>query len=199
MSILTRLFGSKNRSPPPSDKPPTLRSLMKARTPPWHRVPPVVIDAIFEALDDTELFDCFVRSSMENNLVSKYERLGREDENVSIIRSRLSGILCQTGFQEIVNLQRELTNRRIEQAKKVGSSAIDLFEPAIAISKDQIDGLRILGVKAKSQEYAKLGLFELEKVKQSAAGQAIRESAVFPADMLESAEHQLRGYLSAAG
>ena len=101
MSILTRLLGSKNRPTMTDGQPLSARSLMKARTPPWHKVAPIVIDAIFEALAATELFDCFVLSSMENNLVSRYEQLGHEDRNVSVIRPQISGILCQAGFQKI--------------------------------------------------------------------------------------------------
>jgi type II secretory ATPase GspE/PulE/Tfp pilus assembly ATPase PilB-like protein len=68
------------------------------------------------------------------------------------------------------------------------------------MSNDQIAGYlgmaaiyELLGVKAKCQEYAKRGLSELQKTRQSAAGQALRDSAVFP--LLDQAERQLRGYL----
>src|SRR5215831_18568780 len=120
MSILTRLFGSKNRPSTTDGQPPSARSLLKARTPPWHKVAPIVIDAIFEALDATELFDCFVLSSMESSLVSRYEQLGHEDRDVSIIRAQISGILCQAGFRKIAVLEKELNNKRIDSAKKIG-------------------------------------------------------------------------------
>jgi hypothetical protein len=74
MCILTRLLGSKNRPTMTDGQPPSARSLMKARTPPWHKVAPIVIDAIFE------------------------EQLGHEDRNVSVIRAQISGILYQAGF-----------------------------------------------------------------------------------------------------
>lgn len=68
------------------------------------------------------------------------------------------------------------------------------------MSKDQIAGYigmaaiyELLGVKAQCHEYAKRGLLELQKTRQSA--QAMRDSAVFPPDMLDQAERQLRGYL----
>jgi len=178
---------------------PTARSLMKARTPPWHKVAPIVIDAIFEALGATELFDCFVLSSMEENLVSRYEQLGHADRDVSVIRAQISGILCQAGFQKIAVLEKEVNTG---SAREFGFAAINLFEPAIAMSKDQIAGYigmavtyELLGVKAQSHEYAKRGLLELQKTRQSAAGQAMRDSAVLPPDMLDQAERQLRGYL----
>lgn len=202
MSILTRLLGSKNRPTMRDGQPPSARSLLKARTPPWHKVAPIVIDAIFEALADTELFDCFVLSSMENNLVSRYEQLGHEDQNVSIIRAKISGILCQAGVQKIAALEKEVNNKRTDSARKTGFAATNLFEPAIAMSTDQIAGYigmaaiyELLGVKARCQEYAKRGLLELQKTRQSAAGQAMRDSTVFPPDMLYQAERQLRDYL----
>jgi hypothetical protein len=171
MSILTRLFGSKNLPSPSSDKRPTFRRLIKGRTPPWNRVPPIVIDPIFEALDDTELFDCFVRASMENKLVTQYEQLGQDDENVSIVRAQLSDVLCKTGFRQTSKLERELANRQIESARATGLSAMDLFEPSIAMSRDQIVSYigiahvyNLLGVKSKSEEYAERGLAELERV-----------------------------------
>lgn len=202
MFMLTWLLGSKKRPTMTGGQPPSARSLIKARTPPWHKVAPIVIDAIFEALAATELFDCFVLSSMENNLVSRYEQLGHEDRNISVIRSQISGILCQAGFQKLAILEKEINNRRMESARKIGFEATNLFESAIAMSKDQIAGYigmaeiyELLDVKAQCHEYAKRGLLELQKTRQSAAGQAMRESAIFPPDMLDQAERQLRGYL----
>ena len=143
---------------------------------------------------------------MENNLVSRYEQLGceqlgREDRDVSVIRAQISGILCQAGFQKIAVLEKEVNTG---SAREVGFAAINLFEPAIAMSKDQIAGYigmatiyELLGVKAQCHEYAKRGLLELQKTKQSWAGQAMSRgySAVFPPDMLDQIERQLRGYL----
>jgi hypothetical protein len=183
-------------------QPPSARSLLKGRAPPWHKVAPIVIDAIFEALDATELFDCFVLASMENNLVSRYEQLGHEDRNVSVIRAEISGILCQAGFQKIAALEKEMDNKRIDSARKLGFAATNLFEPAITMSKDQIAGYigmagmyELLGVQAQCHEWAKRGLLELQKTRHSAAGQAMRDSTVFPRDMLDQAERKLRGFL----
>ena len=199
MSILARLLGSKNRPTMTDGQSPSARSLLKARTPPWHKVAPIVIEAIFEALGATELFDCFVFSSMEENLVSRYKQLGHKDRNVSVIRAQISGILCQAGFQKIAVLEKEVNTG---SSREIGFAAISLFEPAIAMSKDQIAGYigmaaiyELLGVKAQCHEYAKRGLLELQKTRQSATGQAMRDSAVLPPDMIDQAERQLRGYL----
>jgi hypothetical protein len=100
-----------------------------------------------------------------------------EDRNVSVIRAQISGILCQAGFQKIAVLEKEVNTG---SAREIGFAAINLFEPAIAMSKDQIAGYigmaaiyELLGVKAQCHEYAKRGLLELQKTRQSAAGQAM--------------------------
>jgi hypothetical protein len=203
MSILTRLFGSKNRPPSASDKPPTLRSLLKARTPPWHRVSQIVIDAIFDALDDTELFDCFVRASMESNLLKEYEQLGREDKDISMIRARISGILCQAGFRRLTDLEKHATTRQSDGVKRDGMITTDLFKTSIAMSVDQHAGYLgmaavydYFGMNNKSNEIARRGLAQLEKTRQSAAGRAMRESTVFPPDMHERLERQLRSFVT---
>jgi hypothetical protein len=200
MSFLTRWFGSSTRQT--GDQPSSFRDLVRTRTPPWHKVEQIVIDAIFEALDATDLFDCFVLESMENDLVPRYERLGHEDRNVPVIRAKISAILCQTGFRKISKILEELDKDRIESAKKIGFSATNLFESAIAMSKSQIGGYTgiaevfgLLGAKAKSQEFARRGLLELQEVRLSPAGQATRDSTAFPPDMLDQAERQLRSYL----
>jgi hypothetical protein len=200
MSFLTQLFGSKK--PATGVHAPTMRSLLKAGTRPWHKVAPIVIDAIFEALDETELFDSFVVASMEKKLVVRCEALGSKQDNTKIIRAQISDILCQAGLLEIESLKEALGQNKIEKAKKIGFSATNLFEPAIALAHNQIAGYigmatiyGLFGIVEKCQAYAKRGLLELRKTKQSAAGQAMRDSAVFPPDMLDQAEQQLLGYL----
>ncbi len=201
MSFLTRLFGSKK--PVTGDHAAlTARSLLKARTRPWHKVAPIVIDAIFEALDETELFDCFVVVSMELKLIARYETLGSEGYNIKIIRCQISDILCQAGFREIESLKEELDQNQIEKAQKIGFSATNLFEPAIALAHNQIAGYigmatiyGLFGIVEKCQDYARRCLLVLESEKQGAAAQAMRDSTVFPPDILDQAEQQLRGYL----
>ena len=199
MSILTRLLGSKRRPTVTDGQPPSARTLVKARIPPWHKIGPTVVDAILEALAATELFDCFVLSSMEENLVCQYENLGHEDRNVSVIRAKISGILCQAGFQKLALLDKEVNTG---STREIGFAAINLFGPAIVMSKDQIAGYigmaaiyELLGVKAQCHEYAKRGLLEVQNIRQSAAGQAVRDGAAFPPDMLDQAERELQGYL----
>lgn len=182
--------------------PSTVRSLLKARKEPWHKVPPIVMDSIFEALDETELLDCFVLASMENKLITRYEVLGSEGDSTKIIQGQISHILCQAGFLEIESLEKAFDRNQIEKAKKIGLSATNLFEPALALAHNQIAGYigmatiyALCGVVEKSQDYARRGLLVLEAEKRGEAAQAMRHSTVLPSDLLDKAEQQLRGFL----
>lgn len=53
----------------------------------------------------------------------------------------------------------------------------------------------MLGIEAKRREWAERGLSELQRIKQSAAGQAMRHSTIFPPDMFEQEERILRSFL----
>lgn len=179
------------------DQAPTLRSLLEARTPPWHRVAPIVIDTIFQALAGTELLDSFISASMEKQLVTRYEPLGHERPDV--IRAQISQILCQSGFREIVSLGEALKNERIGEARKIGFTATSLFKSAIALSKEQIAGyigmatiFGLFGVTAKSHDYAKRGLVELAEVRRQVP---IIKSDVIPADAYNVMETRLRALL----
>jgi hypothetical protein len=78
--------------------------------------------------------------------------------------------LDEQGFKKIAVLENEVNNNRIDSARKIGFEATNLFDPAIAMSKDQFAGYigmaeiyQLLGVKAQCHEYAKRGLLELQK------------------------------------
>src|SRR5262249_50538615 len=66
-------------------------------TPLWDQVAPPVVEAIVDAITDKSLFEPFVLTSMRNDLVSKYEMVGQEEADKTIIRARISQILCQLG------------------------------------------------------------------------------------------------------
>jgi hypothetical protein len=166
-------------------------------------VPQIVIDAIFDALDDTELFDCFVRASMESNLLKEYEQLGQVYKDIAVVRARISGILCQAGFRRLADLEKHAMNKRSESVKRDGMITTDMFETSIAMSVDQYAGYLgmaavydFFGVKNKSNEIARRGLTQLEMTRQSAAGRAMRESTVLPPDMDEQLEQKLRSFLT---
>jgi hypothetical protein len=79
----------------------------------------------------------------------------------------------------------------------------EMFDCAITLARNQIGGYigmaaiyGLVGNREKSHKYAKLGLRELEKMRKSPAGRAMCDSTIFPADIHEQSERQLRSYLA---
>ena len=117
---------------------PRVTDLLVARAPPWNRVVPIVIDTILETLTDKGLMEAFVMHSMDNGLVARYEALGREDADSTVIRAQISHILCQTGNRAIPSLAKALAAQQRDAATKALILAGDTFEAAIAFAKNQV-------------------------------------------------------------
>jgi hypothetical protein len=141
---------------------------------------------------------------MDAGLVARYETLGREDSNSTVIRAQISHILCVTGNRAIPLLAKALEAKQTDAATKVLMLAGDTFEAAIALAKNQVaaySGLAaiygMVGKKAEAHNYAKIGLSELEEMRRGPLGRSLRDGSntVFPADMLDQQERQLRAYL----
>jgi hypothetical protein len=180
-----------------------VRDLLIARTPPWNRVPPTVISTILEAIPDKGLLEAFAMHSMDTGLVARYEALGQDGDNPTVIRAQVSQILCEAGNRAIPSLAKALAAKQTDAAHKTIMLAGDVFEAAIALTKNQIAayaGLAaiycMVGKKAEAQNYAKLGLSELEEMRRAPGASALGESSIFPADIFEQVERQLRGYLA---
>jgi hypothetical protein len=204
MSILKRLFGSKQ---PKEEATQTSQSpftdMLITRAPPWNRVAPIVITTVLEAITDKGLLEAFVFHSMQAGLVARYVTLSQEDTNPEIIRAQISRILCETGNRAVPLLADALGRKQTDAATQTMMLAADMFEAAIALAKNQIAayaGLATLygmvGKRAKAQNYAKLGLSELEDMRRTPEGLALRKSSVFPPDIFEQVERQLRSYLA---
>jgi hypothetical protein len=95
-------------------------------------------------------------------------------------------------------------NRR-EKLKERAWFAGDLLEIAILFAKEQTvayGGLAnvyaLIGAKEKARDWARRGLAQLEEIKRSPGGQAIRHSKIFPPDMYEQEEKWLQSFLKAA-
>lgn len=182
---------------------PAVKDLLIASAPPWDRVPPMVIAEIVKSITDKGLLEAFVLQSMKAGLVAKYETVDSDDG--PIIRAQISHILCQAGNRAVPMLADALKAGQRDVALKALALAGDTFEAAIALSPNQTvahiglaEIYSLCGKTAEAQKWAKLGLVELEKTRATPAGQTIRYSNVFPADMLDQLERQLRSYLVAA-
>jgi hypothetical protein len=99
-----------------------------AQTPPWDRVPSPVVDSILDGITDKVMLDAFVRTSTEQNLVPRYEALGRQS-TPDIIRAQISHILCLAGNQAIAVLAKALDMNDIENARQAYQLAMSAFEP----------------------------------------------------------------------
>jgi hypothetical protein len=180
---------------------PTVKDLLIDRAPPWNRVAPAIIEIILAAITDKGLLEAFVLHSMNADLVAKYEVLGR-DSDPTVIRAQISQILCEAGNRAIPLLAKALQANQEDAAHKALQLAGDTFESAIALANNQIAayvGLAtmygLVGKKTESQSYAERGLSELEKMRRGPASLAMRDSTIFPADILDQMERQLRTFL----
>lgn len=186
-----------------AQSPPTVKDLLIARASPWNRVAPLVIHTILEAITDKGLLEAFALHSMNAGLVAKYVALGG-DTDPTVLRAQISQILCETGNRAVPSLAKALASNQKDAAFKALSLAGDTFEAAIALAKNQIAayaGLAtvygLVGKRQDAHKYAKLGLSEVEKMRRGPLGQALRDgNAIFPADMLDQTERQLRKYLA---
>jgi hypothetical protein len=181
---------------------PTVKDLLVARAAPWNRVAPIVIDTIVGAITDKGLLEAFVMHSMNTDLVARYEALGG-DAAPTVLRAQISQILCETGNRAIAPLAKALAANEKDAAVRAISLAGDTFEAAIVLAKNQIAayiGLAtiysLVGKTADAHKYARLGLSELEKTRQDPASQALSDSAIFPSDILDQMERQLRTLLA---
>jgi hypothetical protein len=86
----------------------------------------------------------------------------------------------------------------------LGSDAArDTFEAAITLAENQIGGYAglaamygLIGKTAEADKYARLGLSELAKMRETPAGRALRHSTIFPADFDDQTERHLRTFLA---
>jgi hypothetical protein len=193
MPLLARLFG--RRRPEAADP----RTLLETRSPPWHRVTPAVIDAIFEALADPEQLDDFLRASMDKKLVRQYNKLGRQGRNVTLARVQMSTILCRAGFHDITVLGKALKKGRATELNANGPLTVTLFEAAISLSPDQIPAYvgmatvyGLLSIPAKRDEYTRRGLIQLSELRRR---EPIIKDNDIPADAYDIMERRLRSLL----
>jgi hypothetical protein len=172
-----------------------------AQTPPWDRVRSSVIDSILDGIIDKVMLDAFVQTSMEQNLVPRYESLGRQSTVPDFIRAQVSHILCLTGNQAVALLAKALEMNDNENAKKAYQLAMNAFEPAIALAKNQVVAYAgisaaygMVSKRSESHEYAKRGLAELAEMRRTAPN--VDLNRVFPPEALDQMEQHLRSLLA---
>ena len=168
-----------------------------AHTPPWDRIASPVIDAI---LDET-LLEAFVQISMEQNLVTQYEPLGREIATPDVTRARLSQILCLAGNRAITSLAKTLETNDTIHAREPYRVAMNTFEAAIALAKNQVTAYAgistvygMISRRSESHEYAKRGLAELAEMRR--LGPNFDPNQALPSEALDQMERYLQNILA---
>jgi hypothetical protein len=146
-----------------------------ARTKPWHKVNERIIAAIVEKFGDDPLFEIFVVTSMEQNLVTKYEQLNKPEfrEESDLICSLISNIIYDAGSvsaSKMINMlqQPQFNSDLLRHHYKI---VMGTFEPATVLDKSQIAAYYqlsiIKGLLNKPEEaikYAKRGLTVLHEI-----------------------------------
>ncbi len=129
-----------------------------SRTNPWHKVSPKIIDALDDKFGDNPLFVLFVITSMEHELVEKYEELGRGDyeDAPEVICVLISTMLANIGGDsgKIVASLFDRGKYTSNKFKKHYKNALNCLETAILLDERQFGAyVQIAVIKAMSNSY----------------------------------------------
>jgi tetratricopeptide (TPR) repeat protein len=145
-----------------------------SRTRPWHKVDSGIIDSLIRIYGDDPMFEVFVITSMENNLVKEYEVLGRKDIEPNVACSAISGILFKQGAKSSASVGDIFHSGKINerQLSKDYDNAMNLLESSVIIDPNQINayvqlaGLRgMLNKKDDALKYIQHGLEAIRRLK----------------------------------
>lgn len=156
-----------------------------SRTRPWHKVDPEIIDALIRLYGDNPMFEVFVITSMENNLVEKYGDIGRTCTDPNVACSVISGILIKKGAQSSKCISESFQSGNIDadRLSKSFSNAMNLLESSIIVDRNQIDGyvqlaslLGLLNKKEEALDYIRQGLDIIKHLNEN--GASFHESSI---------------------
>jgi len=183
MGFLNSLFGDKieneNRTKPFHNNSNSLeRKDWFARTRPWSRIHPRIIDALTNKFGDNPMFEVFVMTSMENSLVQRYEQLNGIERAEPVICSMIATMLCEVGTlstRRMVELEGKFQDN-IEEVKKYYRTATDTLENAIILDKNQINAyvhlsfvMRLLKKYEEGYKYARQGIAVIRELRKDMA------------------------------
>lgn len=112
-----------------------------ARTRPWHKIDSSLVDALINKYNDNPMFEVFVITSMENNLVTEYENLSQQNIDPSVACCVISGILFKHGAKYSAQVGAMFKKENINERKlsAIYGNAMNLLESSIIIDPNQID------------------------------------------------------------
>lgn len=148
-----------------------------SRTRPYHKVNPKIIDTLIEKFGEDPMFEVFVITSMEQNLIKRYAQINKDiydDANLTccLISKMLYEVGSVAAKKVFVLVDRQNRNELFRQYNIV----LDSVETAIILYPKQISAYSLLatvkGLLHKYEEglkYAKQGLAVLREMKASDA------------------------------
>jgi len=181
MGFFNSLFGGKieneNRSKPFHKNSSSLeRKDWFSRTRPWNGIDSKIIDALINKFGDNPMFEVFVVTSMEHNLVLRYEQMNKKDLAEAVICSIIATILCEVGTlsaKRMIALQGEFQNN-IKEVRKHYGTVRDTLETAIVLDENQIAAYTYLSVVLgliknfeDGLKYARQGIAAIQEIRKS--------------------------------
>jgi len=147
-----------------------------SRTRHWHKVSPLIIDALIDKFGDNPMFGVFVITSIENDLVSDYETLGKTEITTipSVVLSQISGILYSKGIDALRKFEQLLkSGGSDEKIESLYGTTIDCLETSVIVSDYMVASyvnlakLKILaGNSEDASGFIESGLNEIQKLKE---------------------------------
>ncbi len=147
-----------------------------SRTRPWHKVSPLIIDALIDKYGDNPMFEVFVIGSMQDGLVSDYETLGKAETPLipDVVCTQISGILYSTGinaFQKFVQLLESGCSEK--KLNALCATTFNCLESSVIISDYMVASyvtlakLKILsGNPEDASGFIESGLNQIQKLKE---------------------------------
>ena len=147
-----------------------------SRTRHWHKVSPLIIDALIDKFGDNPMFEVFVITSIENDLVSNYETLGKTEVTFipKVVLAQISGILYSKGIDSLREFEQLLksggSDKKIES---LYATTVDCLETSVIVSDYMVASyvnlakLKILaGNSEDASGFIESGLNEIQKLKE---------------------------------
>lgn len=137
-----------------------------SRTRPWHKVDSRIIDALISKFGEDPMFEVFVITSMEGNIVKCFESLDANDtEGVpDLICSQVALLLTQVGSKAAGEISEMINTGRINERRfgKLYPVVLNTLEPALILDSNQLGAiLPLIPIKMLTNKNPEaLGLIE---------------------------------------
>lgn len=144
MSLIDRLFGARRNNTKPFYENSGVAEIKRwfETTKPWDKIDASIVDALIAKLSDKGvLFEVFVLTSMENNLVNKYIEISSNKDLVDgrISIAIISESLTRLGQSYVEALKEIMSSESPSKAElsRLFNLATDTLEVAIALDSNQ--------------------------------------------------------------